>query len=112
MAKTVIAFMVAASICGNRAGVEVCSVQTTHSTVPTRSECVTKAQEMVKNATLVFSYIKVAGPYKTSIRCISPNVKKPETVKPEKTGTVDAPVAPTVCPPSWWDMIVGFFHAV
>jgi hypothetical protein len=90
-------FMVVATLCATKQGVDTCLVQADTALAKTRAECVARGQELIKNATTAFSYAHLPAPYRVKIYCAmkGTSVAKAQTGKPASTGTADVP-APVI----------------
>lgn len=112
-------FMVVATLCATKQGVDTCLVQADTHLVQTRAQCVDKGKDLIKNATTAFGYARMPVPYRTKIYC-APKGSDPvkvQTTKPEATGTTDLPppvikVEPTTkpvpTPKTWTDWLWPF----
>lgn len=109
-------FMVVATLCGSKTGVDTCLIQADTHLFKTKVECVARGKELISGATTAFGYGRVAGPYRTKIYCAvkGTSVAKAQTQTPAATGTVDVPApkveiktAPDATPPSehWYSPV-------
>ena len=104
-------FMVVATLCATKQGVDTCLVQADTHLVRTRIECVAAGKELIKSATTAFGYARMPVPYRTKIFCAlkGTTVTRAQTQKPAATGTADLPppvitveTAPNATPSKPW----------
>lgn len=86
-------FMVVATLCATKQGVDTCLVQADTNLVKTRAECVERGKQLIGTATTAFGYARMPVPYRTKIYCAAKGttVAKAQTQKPDATGTADLP---------------------
>lgn len=116
VAAAKLVFMVVATLCATKQGVDTCLIQADTKLVATRQECVARGKELISFATTAFGYARMPVPYRTKIYCApkGTTVAKAQTQKPAAVGTADLPAPvitvktePNAAPPAapWYSPI-------
>lgn len=72
-----------AELCGVRDGTtEVCLRQTWRQPYPSRSACIAKGTELLRQGQRAFGYVRIPEPYRPTVRCLGETIAVPEASEP------------------------------